>query len=75
MIEHLGRWLLVIGAAIALAGVVVMLIGRFAPSGRLLPGDIVVRRPGLTLYFPLVTSVLISVVLTVMLWLVALLRR
>ncbi len=75
MIEHLGRWLLVIGAAIALAGVVVMLIGRFAPSGRLLPGDIVVRRPGFTLYFPLVTSVLISVVLTVMLWLVALLRR
>ena len=75
MIEHLGRWLLVIGTAIALAGVVVMLIGRFAPSGRLLPGDIVVRRPGFTLYFPLVTSVLISVVLTVMLWLVALLRR
>lgn len=75
MIEHLGRWLLVIGVAVALVGGLLMLIGRFAPSGRLLPGDIVVRRPGFTFYFPLVTCVLLSVALTLIVWLVALLRR
>jgi len=75
MIEHLGRWLVVIGVAVALGGGLLILMGRLVPSGRLLPGDIVVRRPGFTLYFPLVTCVVLSLALTVVLWLVALLRR
>jgi Protein of unknown function (DUF2905) len=64
----MGKWLVVIGILIAAAGVLVMLgvpIGRF-------PGDIYYRRGNTTIYVPLTTSILVSVVLTVLL---ALLRR
>ncbi len=64
----MGRLLLVIGLGIAGVGVL-MLLG--VPFGRL-PGDIVVRRGHFTFAFPVVTSIVLSVVLTL---LVAFLRR
>jgi len=64
----LGRTLMIVGAVLFFAGVLVAVGGRFLPFGRL-PGDIVVRRPNFTLYFPVVTSILLSVLLTVILWL------
>jgi predicted MFS family arabinose efflux permease len=64
----MGKWLVVIGLAIAAVGVAVML---GLPLGRL-PGDIVVRRGAFTFYFPLATSVVLSVLLT---FLLMLLRR
>jgi uncharacterized membrane protein len=63
-----GKWLVVVGVLIAAAGVLVML---GVPIGRL-PGDISYRRGNTTFYFPLTTSILVSVVLTLLL---ALLRR
>lgn len=75
MFEQMGRWLVVVGIALALLGLAVWLFGRFAPSGRLLPGDIVIQRPNLTIYLPLATSVAVSLVLTALLWLAAHLRR
>lgn len=64
----MAKLLIVIGVAVAAVGVA-MYLGF--PLGRL-PGDIVVRRGAFSFYFPLTTSVLVSVVLTV---LFALLRR
>jgi predicted MFS family arabinose efflux permease len=64
----MAKLLIVIGLAVAAAGVA-MYLGF--PLGRL-PGDIVVRRGAFSFYFPLTTSVLVSVVLTM---LFALLRR
>jgi Protein of unknown function (DUF2905) len=55
-----GRWLVVVGLLIALLGVFVML---GLPIGRL-PGDISYRRGNATFYFPITTSILISVLLT-----------
>jgi len=75
MIEYLGRWLVLMGVGIAMAGALLILVGRFAPSGRLLPGDIVIRRPGFTFYLPLATCVLASLALTLTLWLAGVLRR
>jgi hypothetical protein len=63
-----GRLLVVIGLVIAGAGLLIML---GVPIGRL-PGDIVIRRGNSTFYFPLATSILASVILTL---LMALLRR
>jgi Protein of unknown function (DUF2905) len=63
-----GRLLVVIGLGIAGIGVL-MLLG--VPFGRL-PGDIIVRRGNVTFAFPVVTSIVLSVVLTL---LVAFLRR
>jgi Protein of unknown function (DUF2905) len=55
-----GRLLVVIGLLVTGAGVLVML---GVPIGRL-PGDIMIRRGNATFYFPLATSILISVILT-----------
>jgi len=63
-----GRLLVVVGLSIAAVGVLVML---GVPFGRL-PGDIVVRRPNFSFYFPLSTSIILSILLTLLL---ALLRR
>ena len=59
--------LVVFGLLIALVGVVLMLVGRVPWLGRL-PGDIHIQRGNWTFYFPLATSLLLSVVLTLILW-------
>ncbi len=64
----LGRALLVIGIVIAMVGALLMLAGRAPWLGRL-PGDIHIARGNWTFYFPLATSILISVVLTLIFWL------
>ncbi len=56
----MGKLLLIVGLVIAAIGAAVML---GVPFGRL-PGDIVVRKGAFTFYFPLATSVVLSVLLT-----------
>jgi hypothetical protein len=64
----LGKLLLVLGGMIILIGAVIMLAGRFnLPLGRL-PGDIVYRGKNTVFYFPIVTCIVISVVLSLLLW-------
>jgi hypothetical protein len=62
-VHELGRFLVVVGIVAVLAGVVLMLAPRIPWLGRL-PGDIVVNRGPLTLYVPLMTSLIVSVLLT-----------
>lgn len=61
---QIGRTLLYIGLAIAALGGVWMLASKLG-MGRL-PGDIVVRRENFTFYFPLLSSVIVSLVLTLL---------
>ena len=61
----MGKLLVVVGLVITGLGLLVML---GLPFGRL-PGDVVIRRGSFTLYFPIVTSILISVLLTLVLML------
>lgn len=71
----IGKMLVVLGLVVIVAGVVLMLAGRtHVPLGRL-PGDIVYRGKNTTFYFPLATSIIVSVVLSLVLWLVGRLRR
>ena len=66
----LGKTLVFVGVLIAAAGLVLMLLGKTnLPLGRL-PGDIVYRGKNTTFYFPLATSILVSVVLSAVLYLV-----
>ena len=62
----LGRFLVVVGLVIVLTGVALLVLPRLPWLGRL-PGDLVVRRDHFTFYFPLATSILLSVVLTILL--------
>jgi hypothetical protein len=66
----LGRALVVLGLVLVVAGGVVILLSRMGglPIGRL-PGDIVYRRDGFTFYFPLTTSILVSVILSLLFYL------
>ena len=71
----LGKLLIVLGAILLVAGVVLFLLGRTGlPLGRL-PGDIVYRGKNTTFYFPLATSILLSIVLTVVLYVIGRWRR
>jgi hypothetical protein len=64
----MSRTLVVIGIVLVVTGICWPFIGRLG-LGRL-PGDIVIERPNFSFYFPLVTSLIISVVLSVILWLI-----
>ena len=71
----LGKLLVVMGGLLVLVGLVVMLVNRSGlPLGRL-PGDIVYRGKNTTIYFPLATSVVVSVVLSLVLYVVSRWRR
>jgi hypothetical protein len=67
-VSSLGKSLIVAAAVLAGLGLVLLLAGRIPGLGRL-PGDLVVRRGNLTLYFPLASSILLSLLLTLLLWL------
>jgi hypothetical protein len=72
---EVGRMLVIVGMALVVIGGIVMLLGRTGfPLGRL-PGDILYRGKNTTFYFPLVSSILISVVLSVVLFLIGRLKR
>ncbi|WGR95597.1 DUF2905 domain-containing protein [Bradyrhizobium sp. ISRA443] len=64
----MSRTLIVLGIVLVVTGICWPLIGRLG-LGRL-PGDIVIQRPNFSFYFPLMTSLIISIVLSVVLWLI-----
>jgi hypothetical protein len=70
-----GRWLALAGIVLVAAGLVLMLLGRtHLPLGRL-PGDLLYRGKNTTVYFPLATSLLLSVVISLVLYLISRFRR
>lgn len=70
----LGKVLLLVGGGIVLLGVLLLVLGRVPLLGRL-PGDISVRRGNTAFYFPIVTCLVLSVILTVVVNLILLLLR
>jgi hypothetical protein len=72
---ELGKMLIGLGVLLAVAGGLLVLAGRAGiPLGRL-PGDIFYRGKNTTVYFPLATSVVLSVVVSVVLYLIGRFRR
>jgi uncharacterized membrane protein YkgB len=67
--QELGRFLVLVGVIVVVVGVLLLIAGRLPWLGRL-PGDVVVQRGPVTFYFPIVTSLVLSVVLTILLNLV-----
>ncbi|MGA1994612.1 MAG: DUF2905 domain-containing protein [Bryobacteraceae bacterium] len=64
-----GRALIVLGLILVAAGVLVSLLGKLPLRLGHLPGDIRIQGRGSSFYFPLTTCILISVVLSVAMWL------
>lgn len=68
---EIGRTLIALGILLVVAGGIVLLLGRTGVPfglGRL-PGDILIKRDNFTFYMPITTSIVVSVVLTAILWL------
>jgi hypothetical protein len=65
----IGKMLIIFGVAAIVIGGILMLSGKVPWLGRL-PGDILVQKKNFTFYFPLATSILISVLLTLIFWLI-----
>lgn len=61
---ELGRWLIGAGVVLIVIGLVVLAAGRLPWLGRL-PGDILIERDNLTIFIPLGTMLVVSLVLTV----------
>ncbi|HUL37005.1 MAG TPA: DUF2905 domain-containing protein [Thermodesulfobacteriota bacterium] len=59
----LGKMLILLGVFIILVGLL-LLIGEKIPWIGRLPGDIIIKKKNFTFYFPIVTSILISIILT-----------
>ncbi len=64
-VNELGKLLLLIGLLMAIAGLVLLFLPKIPLLGKL-PGDIVIKKGNFTFYFPLATSILISVILTIL---------
>lgn len=72
---EIGKLLIVLGIVMAVVGIILLLVGRtHLPLGHL-PGDIVYRGKNSTFYFPLATSILFSIVLSLLLYVINRWRR
>ena len=63
---HLGKVLIIVGVVLIVAGILVYFWGRIPFLGKL-PGDFVIKKDNVTIFLPLATMILISVILTVIL--------
>ncbi len=67
-IQFMGRILIFTGIILVVLGGLLLISGKAPWLGRL-PGDIIVQRKNFTFYFPLATSILLSIIITLILWL------
>ena len=65
---ELGKMLMALGGILLIAGAVMSLGGKLPWLGRL-PGDIAIERENFRFYFPIGTSILVSILLTLIVWL------
>ncbi|MGC2425098.1 MAG: DUF2905 domain-containing protein [Nitrospirota bacterium] len=69
MTAELGKILIITGAVLLALGAIFLLSGKLPWIGKL-PGDIVIHRKNFTFYFPLATSLIASLILSLILWLI-----
>jgi hypothetical protein len=73
--RELGKWLILGGLILAAIGGLLFIGGRLPLRLGRLPGDIAIEGRRGSLYFPVVTCILLSVVLTLVMWLVSFFRK
>jgi hypothetical protein len=68
-LQQLGKLILLTGIAISLVGVVIILLGKIGLIK--LPGDLYFEGKNWKIYFPVVSCIILSIILTVVLWVVS----
>jgi len=64
--DSIGKTLVIVGLVLVATGAVVWLLGR--NGGGFLPGDVVIERKSVKIYFPIVTCLVVSAVLSLIAW-------
>ncbi len=72
--QLLGKSLVVFGVVLAIVGLVLMFSDKIPFLGKL-PGDIHIKRENFEFYFPIMTSIVLSLVLSAILWIVEILKK
>ena len=72
--DSIGKFLLLVGLLIAGAGAALIFFDKIPFLGKL-PGDIRIERENFRFYFPLTTSILLSILISVILWLISYFRK
>jgi hypothetical protein len=72
--QSIGKYFIIFGAIILIVGILFTFFPKLGFLGKL-PGDIQIKRENFTFYFPIVTSILISVIITLVLWVINFLFR
>jgi hypothetical protein len=67
--QNIGKALVIAGIVTIIVGAVLMMVGKVPWLGRL-PGDIVIHKKSFTIYIPVVTCLIISIILTIIFWLI-----
>jgi hydrogenase-4 membrane subunit HyfE len=67
-IHYAGKLLIVLGVIVIAVGALLLCYGKIPYIGRL-PGDILIQKKNYTFYFPLATSIIISLIITLVFWL------
>ena len=67
--QSIGKYLIVFGAVILVAGIILTFFPRLNYFGKL-PGDISIKKENYSVYFPIVTSIVISILLTLIFWII-----
>jgi hypothetical protein len=67
-VQYIGKFLVLLGLIVAALGGLLLISGKIPWVGKL-PGDILIQRRNFTFYFPLATSILLSLILTLIFWL------
>ncbi len=65
--QDIGKFLIITGIIISAVGGLFLISGKLPWIGKL-PGDIVIQRKNFTFYFPVVTSILLSIIISFILW-------
>ena len=71
--QQIGKWLIAAGGIIVMLGVIVIVLGRVGLFK--LPGDLEFGSKSWRIYFPIASCIIISIVLTIILWLISYFRR
>jgi hypothetical protein len=66
-IQYIGKFFIFLGLIVAAIGGLLLISGKIPWIGRL-PGDILIQKKNFTFYFPLATSILLSLMLTLLFW-------
>ncbi len=67
--SEIGKALIIIGAVLVVSGLVILGIQKLPFMGKL-PGDIIIKREHFTFYFPVATSIIISILISIILYLI-----